>query len=235
MAIRSGSVPRAIAVALFSLANNIRWLGSGPRCGLGELRLPENEPGSSIMPGKVNPTQCEALTQVCAQVFGNHTAVHSAGRSRRWARERLVPHLRMLIPQSTLAPAPTPTRKIASAIVIGPVAIAGVALPSVATFLLGLVTVPRGIENWVRVAMLVLAIAAPLGDPATADHEVEHRVDFTNFGTWEGLAWVRDQGDLATQGYVNYVYTLSDAMIDLLAISAIGAAETAAATRLLLA
>jgi fumarate hydratase class II len=53
------------------IANDIRWLGSGPRCGLGELKLPENEPGSSIMPGKVNPTQCEALTMVCVQVFGN--------------------------------------------------------------------------------------------------------------------------------------------------------------------
>lgn len=56
------------AVSLFKIANDIRFLGSGPRCGLGELKLPENEPGSSIMPGKVNPTQCEALTMVCAQV-----------------------------------------------------------------------------------------------------------------------------------------------------------------------
>jgi fumarate hydratase class II len=64
-----------IAAGLHKIANDIRFLGSGPRAGLGELALPENEPGSSIMPGKVNPTQCEALTQVCAQVFGNHTAV----------------------------------------------------------------------------------------------------------------------------------------------------------------
>ena len=63
------------ATALFKIANDIRFLGSGPRSGLGELQLPENEPGSSIMPGKVNPTQCEALTQVCIQVFGNHTAI----------------------------------------------------------------------------------------------------------------------------------------------------------------
>ncbi|KAG5416608.1 hypothetical protein IGI04_004175 [Brassica rapa subsp. trilocularis] len=62
-----------------SLANDIRFLGSGPRCGLGELVLPENEPGSSIMPGKVNPTQCEALTMVCAQVMGNHVAVTVGG------------------------------------------------------------------------------------------------------------------------------------------------------------
>jgi fumarate hydratase class II len=67
------------AGALMKIANDIRWLGSGPRCGLGELRLPQNEPGSSIMPGKVNPTQCEALTMVCVQVHGNHAAVAFAG------------------------------------------------------------------------------------------------------------------------------------------------------------
>uniref|UniRef100_A0A061SIP7 Fumarate hydratase, class II n=1 Tax=Tetraselmis sp. GSL018 TaxID=582737 RepID=A0A061SIP7_9CHLO len=61
------------------VANDIRFLGSGPRCGLGELALPENEPGSSIMPGKVNPTQCEALTMVCCQVIGNHTAITIGG------------------------------------------------------------------------------------------------------------------------------------------------------------
>jgi fumarate hydratase, class II len=68
-----------VAASLFKIANDIRLLGSGPRSGLGELALPENEPGSSIMPGKVNPTQCEALTQVCVQVFGNHTALTFAG------------------------------------------------------------------------------------------------------------------------------------------------------------
>ncbi|MCV3737669.1 class II fumarate hydratase [Rhizobium sp. TRM96647] len=67
------------AAALFKIANDIRLLGSGPRSGLGELSLPENEPGSSIMPGKVNPTQCEALTQVCIQVFGNNTSLTFAG------------------------------------------------------------------------------------------------------------------------------------------------------------
>jgi fumarate hydratase class II len=71
----------AAAAALFKIANDIRFLGSGPRSGLGELMLPENEPGSSIMPGKVNPTQCEALTQVCVQVFGNHAAITFAGAS----------------------------------------------------------------------------------------------------------------------------------------------------------
>ncbi|MFG1401103.1 class II fumarate hydratase [Xanthobacter sediminis] len=64
-----------VAASLFKIANDIRLLGSGPRSGLGELALPENEPGSSIMPGKVNPTQCEAMTQVCAQIFGNHATL----------------------------------------------------------------------------------------------------------------------------------------------------------------
>ena len=68
-----------IAVSLFKIANDIRLLGSGPRSGLGELQLPENEPGSSIMPGKVNPTQCEAMTMLCTQVMGNHTTVTMAG------------------------------------------------------------------------------------------------------------------------------------------------------------
>ncbi|MBP7705334.1 MAG: class II fumarate hydratase [Caulobacter sp.] len=70
-----------VAASLFKIANDIRFLGSGPRAGLGELNLPENEPGSSIMPGKVNPTQCEALTQVCAQIFGNQATITFAGAS----------------------------------------------------------------------------------------------------------------------------------------------------------
>ncbi|HLZ82010.1 MAG TPA: class II fumarate hydratase [Caulobacteraceae bacterium] len=70
-----------VAASLFKIANDIRFLGSGPRSGLGELALPENEPGSSIMPGKVNPTQCEALTMVCTQVFGNQTTLTVAGAS----------------------------------------------------------------------------------------------------------------------------------------------------------
>jgi fumarate hydratase class II len=72
---------RTLAVACFKIANDVRWLGSGPRCGIGELHLPENEPGSSIMPGKVNPTQSEAMTMVCVQVFGNDAAVAFAGAS----------------------------------------------------------------------------------------------------------------------------------------------------------
>lgn len=74
----SGALNTA-ACAIMKIANDIRFLGSGPRCGLGELSLPENEPGSSIMPGKVNPTQCEAITMVCAQVMGNHVAVSVGG------------------------------------------------------------------------------------------------------------------------------------------------------------
>ncbi|MCR4336384.1 MAG: class II fumarate hydratase [Candidatus Omnitrophica bacterium] len=70
---------KTLAVSLMKIANDIRWLGSGPRCGIGELNLPENEPGSSIMPGKVNPTQCEAMTMVCTQVFGNDVTVTVAG------------------------------------------------------------------------------------------------------------------------------------------------------------
>jgi fumarate hydratase, class II len=70
---------RTLACSLMKIANDIRWMGSGPRCGLGELTLPENEPGSSIMPGKVNPTQSEAMTMVCVQVLGNDTAIAMAG------------------------------------------------------------------------------------------------------------------------------------------------------------
>ncbi|MEN8721243.1 MAG: class II fumarate hydratase [Oceanococcaceae bacterium] len=70
---------RTLAVALHKIANDVRWLASGPRCGIGEIRIPANEPGSSIMPGKINPTQCEALTMVCAQVIGNDAAIGFAG------------------------------------------------------------------------------------------------------------------------------------------------------------
>jgi fumarate hydratase class II len=72
---------KTLAAALMKIANDIRWMASGPRSGLGEIRIPENEPGSSIMPGKVNPTQCEALTMVCAQVFGNDVAINIGGAS----------------------------------------------------------------------------------------------------------------------------------------------------------
>ena len=72
---------KTLAAALMKIANDIRWLASGPRAGLGEISVPENEPGSSIMPGKVNPTQCEALTMLCAQVFGNDVAINFGGAS----------------------------------------------------------------------------------------------------------------------------------------------------------
>jgi len=72
---------KGLAAALTKIANDVRWLASGPRSGLGEIRIPENEPGSSIMPGKVNPTQCEALTMLCAQVLGNDVAINVAGAS----------------------------------------------------------------------------------------------------------------------------------------------------------
>ncbi len=73
--VAAGAGLRGLAVPLTKIANDIRWLGSGPRAGLGELILPANEPGSSIMPGKVNPTQCEAMLMVCAQVLGNDAVV----------------------------------------------------------------------------------------------------------------------------------------------------------------
>ena len=80
-AVQLSGVLKTLAVSLMKIANDIRWLASGPRCGIGELSLPENEPGSSIMPGKVNPTQSEAMTMVCVQVFGNDAAVTFGGAS----------------------------------------------------------------------------------------------------------------------------------------------------------
>ena len=72
---------KGLAASLMKIANDVRWLASGPRCGIGEIAIPENEPGSSIMPGKVNPTQCEAMTMLCAQVMGNDVAVNIGGAS----------------------------------------------------------------------------------------------------------------------------------------------------------
>lgn len=69
---------KGLAASLMKIANDVRWLASGPRCGIGEISIPENEPGSSIMPGKVNPTQCEAMTMLCCQVLGNDVAVNWA-------------------------------------------------------------------------------------------------------------------------------------------------------------
>ncbi len=72
---------KTLAASLMKVANDVRWMASGPRCGLGEIFIPENEPGSSIMPGKVNPTQCEAMTMVASQVMGNDVAINFGGRS----------------------------------------------------------------------------------------------------------------------------------------------------------
>jgi len=77
--VRAHAALRGLAVSLMKVANDMRWLASGPRCGLAELKLPDNEPGSSIMPGKVNPTQCEAMVMIAIQVMGNDTAVAFAG------------------------------------------------------------------------------------------------------------------------------------------------------------
>jgi len=86
-----------IACSFMKIANDIRYLGSGPRCGLGELSLPENEPGSSIMPGKVNPTQCEALTMVAAQVIGNQTVVSVAGSNGQFEVRNIVKECHLML------------------------------------------------------------------------------------------------------------------------------------------
>ena len=91
---------KTLATSLIKIANDIRWLGSGPRCGIGELSLPENEPGSSIMPGKVNPTQCEAMTMVCAQVFGNDVTINFAGASGHFELNVFMPVIAFNILQS---------------------------------------------------------------------------------------------------------------------------------------
>lgn len=91
---------KTLAVSLIKISNDIRWLGSGPRCGIGEISLPENEPGSSIMPGKVNPTQSEAMTMVCAQVFGNDVTVNFAGASGNFELNVFMPVIAFNILQS---------------------------------------------------------------------------------------------------------------------------------------
>ena len=82
---------KTIATSLFKIANDIRWLGSGPRCGIGEIQLPATQPGSSIMPGKVNPVMCEATMMVCAQVFGNDTAITWAGANGNFELNVMMP------------------------------------------------------------------------------------------------------------------------------------------------
>ncbi|MCL6099934.1 MAG: class II fumarate hydratase [Bacteroidetes bacterium] len=91
---------KTLAASLLKISNDIRWLGSGPRCGIGEISLPENEPGSSIMPGKVNPTQSEAMTMVCAQVFGNDVTINFAGSSGNFELNVFMPVIAFNILQS---------------------------------------------------------------------------------------------------------------------------------------
>ena len=91
---------KTLAVSLNKIANDIRWLASGPRCGFGELRIPENEPGSSIMPGKVNPTQSEAMTMVVAQVLGNDTTINVAGASGNFELNVFMPVIAFNLLQS---------------------------------------------------------------------------------------------------------------------------------------
>lgn len=91
---------KTLAASLMKIANDVRWLGSGPRCGIGEISLPENEPGSSIMPGKVNPTQSEALTMVCIQVFGNDVTINFAGASGNFELNVFMPVIAFNILQS---------------------------------------------------------------------------------------------------------------------------------------
>lgn len=93
-------VLKTLAASLIKISNDIRWLGSGPRCGIGEISLPENEPGSSIMPGKVNPTQSEAMTMVCAQVFGNDVTVNFAGASGNFELNVFMPVIAFNVLQS---------------------------------------------------------------------------------------------------------------------------------------
>lgn len=91
---------KTLAASCLKISNDIRWLGSGPRCGIGEISLPENEPGSSIMPGKVNPTQSEAMTMVCAQVFGNDVTINIAGSSGNFELNVFMPVIAFNILQS---------------------------------------------------------------------------------------------------------------------------------------
>ncbi|HIO80227.1 TPA: class II fumarate hydratase [Candidatus Poribacteria bacterium] len=98
--IEASSALKTLACSLNKIANDIRWLGSGPRCGIGEISLPENEPGSSIMPGKVNPTQCEAMTMVYAQVIGNDTTVSIAGASGNFELNVYMPVMAFNVLQS---------------------------------------------------------------------------------------------------------------------------------------
>ena len=90
-AVEASGALKTVAVSLIKIANDIRWLGSGPRCGIGEIRLPDLQPGSSIMPGKVNPVMCEMLIMVCAQVIGNDAAITLGGLSGNFELNVMIP------------------------------------------------------------------------------------------------------------------------------------------------
>ncbi|PKL82526.1 MAG: class II fumarate hydratase [Ignavibacteriae bacterium HGW-Ignavibacteriae-3] len=98
--VEMSGVLKTLAASLLKISNDVRWLGSGPRCGIGEISLPENEPGSSIMPGKVNPTQSEAMTMVCSQVFGNDVTINIAGSSGNFELNVFMPVIAFNILQS---------------------------------------------------------------------------------------------------------------------------------------
>ena len=98
--VEMSGVLKTLGTSLLKISNDVRWLGSGPRCGIGEISLPENEPGSSIMPGKVNPTQSEAMTMVCAQVFGNDVTINIAGSSGNFELNVFMPVIAFNILQS---------------------------------------------------------------------------------------------------------------------------------------
>ncbi|MBI5475213.1 MAG: class II fumarate hydratase, partial [Ignavibacteriales bacterium] len=98
--VEMSGVLKTLAASLLKISNDIRWLGSGPRCGIGEISLPENEPGSSIMPGKVNPTQSEAMTMVCSQVFGNDVTVNISGSSGNFELNVFMPVIAFNVLQS---------------------------------------------------------------------------------------------------------------------------------------
>jgi fumarate hydratase class II len=151
-----------LAAGLYKIANDIRLLGSGPRSGLGELALPENEPGSSIMPGKVNPTQCEALTMVCCQVFGNHATLTFADSQGHFELNVYRPVMGQAFLQST--------RLLADA-----------AVSFVDNLLAGLEpredNIARGVENSL---MLVTALAPTIGyDKAAAIAKTAHKMGLT--------------------------------------------------------
>jgi fumarate hydratase class II len=98
--VEMSGVLKTVATYLMKISNDVRWLGSGPRCGIGEISLPENEPGSSIMPGKVNPTQAEAMTMVCTQVFGNDLTISMAGSMGNFELNVFMPVIAFNILQS---------------------------------------------------------------------------------------------------------------------------------------